>query len=115
MLKKMVTALLALTVSASFALAGNVSPVTGPQDPSQLNNIINTLIVSGNAAWNPAGGASFLAANNISANATATITVTNLGAAGISPSTIVEWLRITNPSGHYRFIPMWGCSPGVGC
>lgn len=109
MLKKLFAALGVLIVSASFALAGNVTLLTGPQDPSQLNATINTLIVSGNTSWSPAG-ASFLAANNISANASTTISYsTTTGAGGISPSTNVEWLKIRNPSGAIRMIPMWGC------
>lgn len=112
MLKNLFVALGVLVGSASFALAGSVSTLTGPQDPSQLNATINTLIVSGNSSWNPAG-AGFLAANNISPLASTTISFSSsTGPGGISPSTPVEWLKIRNPSGQYRFLPMWGCSPG---
>ena len=109
MLKKILAALVAVSISGASAFAGSVTPLSGPQDPSQLNAVINTLIVSGNTSWNPAG-ASFLAANNISANASTTISYsTSTGASGISPVTNVEWLKIRNPSGAIRMIPMWGC------
>lgn len=111
MLKKLLVAILVVGMG-SPAFAGNVTQVLGPQDPSQLNSIINTLIVSGNASWSP-GGTSFLASNNISAISTATVSIgVALGPIGLSPTTPVEYLKIRNPSGTYRLIPMWGCT---GC
>lgn len=109
MLKKFLAALVAVSLSGASAFAGSVTLLTGPQDPSQLNATINSLIVSGNASWN-AAGANFLSANNISANAAATISYsTSTGASGITPATNIEWLKIRNPSGATRMIPMWGC------
>jgi len=111
MLKRIIAVGFALGAMAAAAFAGNVSQLSGPQDPSQLNAVVNTLIVSGNAAWSPTG-TSFLATQNISANGSATVSYsTTKGPTGLTPSTVVEWLKIVNPSGAVRLIPMWGC-PG---
>lgn len=110
-MRKLSIVLLSLLV-ASPSYAADVVKLLGPQDPSQLNAVINTLIVSGNDRWNPAGS-HFLATNNISANATTTVSYsTSTGPVGLSPVTAVEWLKIRNASGTYRLIPMWGCT---GC
>lgn len=113
MLKKLFAAIVMLMVGVP-AYAGNVSPLTGPQDPSQLQSVINTLIVSGNAYWSP-GGQNFLATGTLTPISTTTVTVSNLGPAGLTTSTIVNWLRIPNVSStstnihpHYYIIPMWG-------
>lgn len=95
------------------ALASPVTPLSGPVEPSQMGAVINTLIVSGNSAWSP-NGASFLAANNISANASVAVTLTSLGPNGLSPTTIASWLKIrgyinntTTPT--FFLIPLWAC------
>lgn len=114
MLKKLVLALAAMLFTASVAFAGSLTTLTGPQDPSNLNNTINTLIISGNTNWSPSG-ANFLASKDISAIAAATISwPTAAGASGISPSTVISWLKVkgyinntTTPT--YFMIPMWGC------
>lgn len=114
-MKRILLALGVLSLLGTVAYADSVTPVTGPQDPSQLNNIINTLIISGNTQWNPASAGAYTAAN-ISPNASSTITISNVGPTGITTSTIIEWLRIKNPSGKWRFVPLWGCSaPNTGC
>ena len=109
-MSRLLAAVCALFLMGTGAFAGTVSPVTGPQDPSQLSAIVNTLIISGNTVWNP-GGTGFLTARNISANSTSGVSLTALGPTGLTPTTVVEWLKIRNPSGVYRLIPMWGC-PG---
>ena len=107
-MRKLFAAFLLLLLG-SPAFAGNVVQLLGPQDPSQLNSVINTLIVSGNTSWSP-GGTGFLNSQNISANSSTTVSYsTSTGPIGLSPVTAVEWLKIRNPSGAYRFIPMWGC------
>lgn len=195
MLKKLLVAL-GLAIS-SPAIAANVTLQPGPQDPSQLLFLVNTLIISGNQIWATAGagnantglnvtgtisatatvnnstavnalmitptallsasagvspsqGASgsigtsatniltigpgnaiggpgdqnvdfglaprgtgvveFVRSTSISAiNTAGTISLTQITAQGISPSTVVEFLIIKNPSGNKRFIPLWGC------
>lgn len=113
MLKRLFAALVAMAVSVP-AYAGSVSLLSGPQDPSQLQAVINTLILSGNVSWNPAGP-SFLTTGTITPISTTTVTVSNLGPAGLTTSTIASWMRIPNPSStstnihpHYYIIPMWG-------
>ena len=108
-IRKYAYALTGLCLSGLVAWGANIPLVTGPQDPSQLNAVINTLIVSGNTSWSP-GGTGFLNSQNISANSASTVSYsTSTGPIGLSPVTAVEWLKIRNPSGAYRFIPMWGC------
>ena len=113
MFKNLIAAIGLLGLALTSAFAGSVTTVTGPQDPSQLNATLNSLIVSGNTYWNPAGAA-FLASNNITANSTVAVTLTSLGPSGLSPTTIVSWLKIrgyvnnsTTPT--FFLLPLWGC------
>ncbi len=113
MFKKALTALAFLAFGLVPAIAGNVSIPSGPQDPSNMGNLINSLIISGNNNWSPQGP-SFVTAGSISANATVAVTFTSLGPNGLSPTTIVSWLKLrgyinntTTPT--FFFIPLWGC------
>lgn len=107
-MKRIFAALVALATLGGSAYAGTITSVTGPQDPSQLNATINGLIRDGNNYWSP-GGRRWLESSTITSNATSTVTITNVGPAGMATSTIIEWMRIRNPSGAWRFIPLWGC------
>lgn len=97
-----------LAVLGSAAFASTVTPVTGPQDPSQLNQTINTLINNGNANWS-ADGRNWLSTSTITANGTNEVSMTTVGPPGMTTSTIIEWMRVRNPQGLWRFIPLWGC------
>lgn len=55
-----------------------------------------------------AGTVKFRNAASFTANATATITVSNLGPAGITTATIKKWLTIVDNAGVTLYIPAWG-------
>ena len=102
-------ALVALGVIAGLAYAGNVPLITGPQDPSQLNATINSVITQGNANWSPAG-ASFNNANSIKANGTVSVTaIGSLGPTGLTPATVSKWMKVIDNAGNIMVIPMWAC------
>lgn len=50
----------------------------------------------------------FGSSGSFAANGTATITVSNLGPAGITTATIKEWLTIVDSTGTTLYIPAWG-------
>lgn len=114
MFKKTLTALAFLLIGLVPAMAGNVSIPSGPQEPANMGNLINSLIISGNNNWAPQGG-SFVTTTIVSANAAATVSYgTAIGPSGLSPTTAVSWLKIrgyinntTTPT--FFFIPLWGC------
>jgi len=119
-MRKLLAAGAALLLSSAFALAANVSLFSGPSDPSQLNAVVNTLVVSGNQRWNP-GGNNFLNQAGIISTGTVTVIVSSAhGATGISPNYPVAWLKVqsyvtsntTTPSTY--FLPMWGCVAATG-
>lgn len=72
MLKRIVTGLVAVVFAAGLASAANISLVTGPQDPSQLNATVNTLIQSINSSVGRIG------AGTTAASSTATTAETTL-------------------------------------
>jgi hypothetical protein len=119
-MRKILAAVAALLLSGSFAYAGNVSLLSGPQDPSQLNAVVNTLIISGNQSWSP-GGNSVLNQAGVISTGTTTITISGaVGANGISPSTPIAWLKVTSfvtsntTTPMTYFLPMWGCLAAKG-
>jgi hypothetical protein len=103
-----VAALGLLIAIGAVTYAGNVPLITGPQDPSQLNATINSVINQGNAAWSP-GGANFLNNNSWKVNGTVATTITSLGPTGVTPTTIARWMKILDVSGNVMVIPMWSC------
>ena len=99
----------ALLALGQVALAGNVPLITGPQDPSQLNATINSVITQGNASWSPAG-ASFNNANSIKANGSVAISaIGSLGPTGVTPVTVSKWMKVIDNAGNIMVIPMWAC------
>lgn len=54
------------------------------------------------------GGIKFSSATSFTANGSATITVNNLGPAGITTATIKKWLTIIDSTGTTLYIPAWG-------
>lgn len=115
-MKRFLAGLISLVLFGTAAFATDVGRVVGPQDPSNLQAVVNTLIVSGNNQWNVEGPA-FLSVRSLSPTSTSVISFnSNLGAAGITTN-IVSWLRVrgytqnsTTPTMY--LIPMWGCT---GC
>jgi hypothetical protein len=73
MLKRLLASTTAIVMAAGIAVAANLSQITGPQDPSQLNATINALITSINTGVN-----GVLANNVTSAATTATTAETTL-------------------------------------
>lgn len=50
--------------------------------------------------------ASTIDVSDVEANASQTITISNVGAAGIGTATIAKWLKVTQ-GGTVYYIPMW--------
>ncbi len=104
-------------VGASYANVTGLVPLTGPQDPSQLNATINTLINNLNAQITGfiafSGATAELGemqisgnANTWAANGTAATTMTSLGPQG-AHTTVQEWLVVFDTNGFLRFIPAY--------
>lgn len=110
-----------LLVGLVFGLAGmaiaNVTPLssfTGPQDPSQIQAYLNTLINALNAqitnyiqfGTGTESGEMQISGNGNTwaANGTIATSVTSLGPQG-AHTTVQEWLVVFDTNGFLRFIP----------
>ncbi len=93
MLRKLLAAIMAMALGGSPVFAANVTLQPGPQDPSQLLFLVNTLIISGNQIWATAGGGNANTGINITGTISATATTNASTAANalmITPTALLS-------------------------
>lgn len=75
-MKRLLSALAGVVLSGSVAFGASLSLVTGPQDPSQLNATVNSLIQSINTTLAPAGAGTLGSGLRIPTVASAAVALT---------------------------------------
>ncbi len=104
-MKKLFSALAAVLVTAVVAYSANIPLLTGPQDPSQLNATINTVINQINALINPNTMGQFSSIRNYVDNGSMTIQQRGTGAVTCGTTTI--------PPATAYGADRWGCNANV--
>lgn len=84
-MRKLLSAVAAIVFSGALAMAASFTPVTGPQDPSQLNASLNALLTNINAGVN-----GIIANLSTTVASTATTVEQNLASVSIPASTLTK-------------------------
>lgn len=103
-MKRIAYALTGLVLTAALAFGANIALLSGPQDPSQLNATINSVIQSINSGITPQTMATYTAPRNLLDNGGMQVYQRGTGAATCGTTTI--------PSSAHA-ADRWGCNVNV--